>query len=284
MNKINSKVMMCDMHTHSQSSHDSIAKIEDVARACLNKNISVFAVTDHCDIEYCDSIDIPSILESSLSEIENTAVLYRGKIEILKGVEIGEALWNKQYTSELMNKFSFDTIIGSVHAVRYDGYTQPYSTIDFSQMTEKQIDEYVEAYFDDLLEMVKSFDCDIVAHLSCPLRYINGKYGLNVELFKYRDKISKVLDCIVSRLLSLEVNTSGIGSTYNELMPPKWVLEEYKRKGGYLISFGSDAHVPEKVGNGFEYAIKALTECGFDACYFYKNRKPQRVDLLKKDC
>ena len=268
------------MHTHSQSSHDSVAKVTEMAEGCQKNNVSLFAVTDHCDIEFYDKINIPFILESSTNEAHEALKLYNGKIEILKGVEIGEPMWNKSYADKLIDMFPFDVVIGSVHAVKYDGYTQPYSTIDFSAMTKNQIDEYMEQYFKDLLEMVQNFDCDIVAHLSCPLRYINGKYGLNVELSKNKDAILKVLDSIIERALSLEVNTSGIGAPYGELMPPKWVLEEYKKRGGYLITLGSDAHVPEKAGNGFDNVIEVLKNCGFDSYYFYKNRKPYKVQIM----
>lgn len=273
------KKILCDMHVHSQSSHDSSATVADIARACLENNVFAFAITDHCDIEYCNEVDIQSILERSLNETKEAAKLFEGKVEILKGVEIGEAMWNKPYADKLLGTFSYDVIIGSVHAVRYEGYTQPYSTIDFTQMNSCELDKYMEAYFDDLLEMVQNCDCDIVAHLTCPLRYINGKYGLNVELSKYRDKILEILDCIIEKSLSLEVNTSGLGTKYNELMPQKWILEEYKKRGGHLVTLSSDAHTPERIGNGFDSTIQILKDCGFDAYYYYKNRKATRVQI-----
>ena len=277
MNK--TKNILCDMHSHSRNSHDSNAKITDMANACLGKGVRALAITDHCDIQLCNEIDIPSILKSSLDETEETAGLFDGKVEVLKGIEIGEAIWNKELASELLNAFSYDAVIASVHAVRYEGYTDAYSTIDFSKMTDSELDGFMQVYFDDLLETVQYLDCDIVAHLTCPLRYINGKYGRGVDAYKYRDKILEILDVIIKRPLCLEVNTSGIGTPHGELMPPKWILREYKEKGGCLVSLGSDAHSPERIANGFDSTIELLRECGFDAYYYYKQRKPNRIDI-----
>jgi histidinol-phosphatase (PHP family) len=261
--------ILCDMHTHSQSSHDSKARVLDVATSCIERGVCAFAVTDHCDIGYCDSINIASILDTSLNETLEVARKFSDKVEVLAGVEIGEAIWNPSYATELLKGYSYDVVIGSVHAVRYKSYTQPYSTIDFTKMATEELEQYIDKYFDDLLEIVQSADCDVVAHLTCPLRYINGKYGLGVELSKNREKILKILDCIIEKSLSLELNTSGLGTIHNTLMPERWILEEYKKRGGYLITIGSDAHTPEKVANGFEEAIKILKECGFDAYYYY---------------
>ena len=62
-------------------------------------------------------------------------------------------------------------------------------------------------------------------------------------------------------------------------MPEKWVIELYKEKGGRLITLGSDAHVSERVGNGFDKTIKLLKACGFDAYYYYEKRKAVRCQI-----
>ena len=271
--------MMCDMHVHSQNSHDSIAKVIDTAKACIEKGIFAFAVTDHCDIHLCEEADVYSMIEGSLNETKEAQSLLGDKIKILKGVEIGEAIWNMGYTQRILDGLSFDVIIGSVHGVRYKEYTQSYSTIDFRQMTREDLCGYMEKYFDEVLETIKTLDCDIVAHLTCPLRYINGKYKLNLDIFANREKILQILDCIVDKSLSLELNTSGLGTEHNSFMPDLWILEEYRKRGGYLVTLGSDAHIPENTGKFFDTAIEMLKKCGFDSYYYYENRKAVRVAI-----
>jgi histidinol-phosphatase (PHP family) len=121
--------------------------------------------------------------------------------------------------------------------------------------------------------MVSTVDFDIMAHLTCPFRYIVGKYGICVDTRKYESQISKILDCIIEKSICMEINTSGIGTAFGVLMPEKWIIEKYKAKGGYLISLGSDAHAPENAGKGFDSAISLLKSLGFEGYYYFEKRE-----------
>ena len=118
-----------------------------------------------------------------------------------------------------------------------------------------------------------------MAHLTCPLRYINGKYGLGVNSLKYEKQIDKILDYVIEKSIAMEINTSGIGSFYGELMPDPWIIKRFKNKGGYLVTIGSDAHASQHVGNGFDVSINLLKEYGFDSYYYYEKRKAVRVGI-----
>ena len=271
--------MLCDMHVHSQSSHDSTAPVMQTAQACVEKGIGVLAITDHCDIQLCKEQNILELVRRSFTETEQTAKAFEGKVKILKGIEVGEGIWNLGYTAEVLNSFDFDVVIGSVHGVRYEGYFDSYSTIDFSKMSKAQLSGYMAKYFDEVLEMLHTTSCDIMAHLTCPLRYINGKYGLGINSLDYRVQIEKILDHVVENSIAMEINTSGIGSFYGQLMPEPWIIKRFKEKGGYLITLGSDAHMSKNVGNGFDMAISLLKSYGFDSYYYFENRKAIRCQF-----
>ena len=110
------KKILCDMHIHSQSSHDSVSPVSVTAKACVEKGVSAFAITDHCDIQYYESQNVPAIVNSSVLETEEAAREFLGKIKILKGVEIGEGIWNTDYTDKILSSHDFDVVISSVHA------------------------------------------------------------------------------------------------------------------------------------------------------------------------
>lgn len=267
--------LLYDMHVHSQSSHDSVTPVCEIARACGEKGIAAFAVTDHCDVQYFN----PDIVASSVNEAEEAAKEYVGKVKILKGIEIGEAIWDEKISKEILGKYDYDVVISSVHAVRYKTYTDPYSTIDFSKMDECVLDEYIKTYFDELLMMVEQVDCDIMAHITCPFRYIVGKYGINVDIRKYEGQIDKILDCIIEKSISMEINTSGIGTAFGTFMPSEWIIQKFKEKGGYLVTLGSDAHVAQCIGKGFAQATALLKALGFDGYYYYEKRKKVFVKI-----
>ena len=272
-------IILCDMHVHSRSSHDSEASVKDTAVCAVENNASAFAITDHCDIEYYNEHNVFFLIEASFNDATEVAKEFSDKVKILRGVEIGEAIWNKEYTDEILNSFDFDLVIGSVHAVRYKNYTMPYSVIDFSKMSSTEVNEYLNTYFDDLSETVKSVDFDIMAHLTCPLRYINGKYGLKVDTRKYESKIVPILEYIIKNGIAMEINTSGIGSAYDCFMPENWIIKKFKEMGGYLVTLGSDAHISKNVCKDFDKAIDTLRSMGFTGYYYFENRKAIKCQI-----
>ncbi len=275
---IKEKGMIADMHTHSEHSHDSACAISDMAAMQKKRGTAVFAVTDHCDIEYFEAQNLEKLIGDSVKDSEQTAK-GTSDIEILRGVEIGEGIWNEEVTKKIISLTSYDVVIGSVHAVRYEGYTVPYSKIDFKQMGKEKAQDYFDKYFDDVLEMIEKTDFDILAHLTCPLRYINGNFGFGISLSSYKEKIIKILNEIIKKNIALEVNTSCIGSGYNEFMPEEWIIAAYRDMGGTLITLGSDAHTAEYASFGFEKAVAMLKRNGFNTLCYFKNRHIYKYEI-----
>ena len=169
--------------------------------------------------------------------------------------------------------------IGSVHAVRYKDYTDPYSIIDFSELTDVQIDEYLQMYFEEILLTLQKIPCDIMAHLTCPVSYINGKYNRNADVRKYKDKISEILGYIIDNNIAMEINASRFDTNYGAFMPDEWIIRQFKNMGGYLVTIGSDAHTPENAGKNLDKAIEVLRKYDFDGYYYYKNRNSIKCNI-----
>lgn len=280
MNNTYDKVYGFDMHTHSHNSLDSQCSISDMAKNAARNNLRGFAVTDHCDIADYKSLDLHKIIQGSIDEIESVSRLTNGPT-ILKGIEMGEAFWYPEIVSEILKKYDFDVVIGSVHAVKFKMYEMYYSKIDFSTIKNDVLNAYLEAYFNDMITMTEICDFDILAHLSCPLRYINGKYKRSVDLRKYEGKIKKILNNIINRSIALEINTSCVfnSSAYCEFMPEEWIIKMYKDMGGYLITTGSDAHIASNSANRFDELYNLLKRIGFKDTYYYKNRTAVKCPL-----
>ncbi|MBQ5746516.1 MAG: PHP domain-containing protein [Clostridia bacterium] len=261
-----------DMHVHTDASHDCKCPIDEMARAQLEKGVLGFAVTDHCG-----GVDGTDIDKSVLSAIK-CAEEYKGRTEVLRGIELGEVIWNYDIAKSISEKFELDVIIGSVHAVRYKDMTKPYSYIDFSSVTDEDLHGFMSQYFDDMLEMAENADFDILANLTCPLRYINGKYGLGMDISPFSEKIENILKAVIRKGISLEVNTSGT-DTFSDYMPPREVIKKYFDLGGRMVTLGSDAHKAQDASKGFDQGVQMLKDIGFDGIYYYKSRKPVKIKI-----
>ncbi len=266
-----------DMHTHSEHSHDSSCKIEDMARANAKLGTGIFAVTDHFDTASHKTYDVFTPIKKGHAEIAELRKKYPSEL-ILRGIEISEGFRAPEIAKKAREMLDYDVIIGSVHLVRHPRLNYAYSAIDFGALAEEEIYDFLDCYFDDMLTMLEKDDFDILAHLTCPLRYINGKYKRGVSLERYGEKITKILKKIISSGIALEVNTSSI-DMLGDFMPGANILKEYRKLGGYLITLGSDAHVEKNASFGFGAARNALRTLGFENIYYYKNRKPYQIEI-----
>ncbi len=269
-------MIIADMHTHSSNSHDSECSIEDMIASQLKKGTTIMAVTDHFDVAWNEIKDIFTSVLNSNKQAKELSVKYKDNFKVLAGIEVSESFWNSEAAEKGLNMAQYDVIIGSVHCVRYKELTMAYAQLDFSSLSEYDLCGFMNAYFDDMLTMLSSLDFDILAHLTCPLRYIIGKYRLKFDISPYMSKIEKVLKIIIERKIALEINTSSY-DTLSDFMPTTEIIRKYYELGGRMITLGSDAHCAENASKCFDQAINTIKSIGFDSIYYFENRNPQKI-------
>lgn len=268
---------VADMHTHSEHSHDSQCKMEDMYNAQMAKGTAHFAVTDHFDVGSGPAEEILSNIKASYDEACRLNEKH-GNECILKGIEISEGIWGREDYKKAIDLLPYDVVIGSVHRVSYKSITDAYSREDFSSLTADELTNFMHKYFADMQEMVRTLDFDILAHLTCPIRYIEGRYKIKLSLEPFDDEINAILEGIIKRGIALEVNTSSL-NVINEFFPPRQIIKRYREMGGCLVTIGSDAHVAQNAAAGLDEAVATLREAGFDSIYCYRKRKPCRIEL-----
>lgn len=265
---------MFDLHIHSKNSHDSHQTLTEICERAIHRKLAGVAVCDHADTWFFDKDGTEARIALCMKEIEEARTQFGDRLEILKGIEMAEYLDHPVRASALQNAHGYDVILGSVHSILYEDITDAYSRIDFSEMPREKLMGFLRVYFEKMSEMIEKTDFDVLTHLTCPLRYINGKYGRNVDILHFKNEIYDILKAIIRRDIALEVNTSGIGSAYGDYMPCKELLRMYADIGGKRITLGSDAHTPQHIGNAFSETAAMLTSLGFSEYCVFRQRKP----------
>ena len=270
---------MYNSHTHTKNSHDANAEIGELCREALKNKITGFAVTDHCDISYLNEPWVMQGISGSLKDILWAKENYGDKLFIGMGIEIGEAIFNPSAANKIINQNPWDVILSSVHLVSNMPWEVPFSQIDFSKADNELIDKFLLQYFVDMLHMIEITDFDILSHLTVPLRYIVKKYKRDIDIKKYYPIIEYILNQIIKRDISLEINTSGFITSENYFMPDEDIINIYKSIGGKRVSLGSDAHTVTALMSGLQQAAEMLKSKGFDTATYYKARKPISFQL-----
>ena len=274
-NYITTPNFRADMHNHTNSSEDSKCPIDDLCISHIEKGTSAFAVTDHFNIEANGGEkDICSFIYDSFEKATIAQEKYGDKIEILRGIEVGAAMWDKDIAQEMLSSLDFDVVIGSVHTAKTKDISIPYSWMDFTDVSQDKIEALLESYFNEVLNTALYSDYDILAHINCPYRYLNGKFHKGLDELKYEPIIREILSAVIKRGKSLEVNTSNCSFAPSFFMPDNRILSIYHDLGGTLLTMGSDAHVAANARISFDEAEKMLKNLGFTELCVYRKRKP----------
>ncbi len=271
--------VVADMHTHSNHSHDCCEKMADTRAAQERAGTSFAAVTDHSDIGFYKTRDVFDCIYNSSQEVLTLNSRNDSSCRLLMGVEIGEGSFFPDKLRQVEKLCDYDVIIGSMHSQIRKGELEAYSKSDFSKYSDDEIDAYLKNYFADIKKMLEIADFDILAHLTCPLRYITGRYGKMTHIENYNDDIDDILKSIIKKGIALELNTSSLSLALGDFIPDANILKRYRELGGYLITLGSDAHVKEEASANFTAALKHLKALGFENIYYFKKRRPYQCKI-----
>jgi len=228
-------------------------------RSCeraIEVGLPAIAFTEHADWalvhEGQHSVDIAGYLDA----VERCRAKFKD-LRILTGVELGEPHWFPKETAEVLAAGPLDQVHGSIHCIRLGG-----RLIDASQFRERPGIDFREAvteYFRETLAMVESGQpFETLAHLDYPKRYwLDGLAPYREE--DYEAVIRAILVAAAHTGRVLEVNTTR-GRT---LCPDITVVRWWREVGGQAVQYGSDAHQPDKVAEGFMLATQMVEAAGF---------------------
>lgn len=267
---------MFDTHTHCCFSHDSITQPEDMIIYAINKGLDYIAFTDHCDkdlimlkeFDWVRQIDLPNRFEH-LYALQRK---YQDKITVGVGLECGFRKNSDHLYKEILNTYPTDIIINSIHIVEDEDC---YYNSFFEKRTKEQ------SYSQYLCAVRKSLDCDydydVVGHLG----YVSRRATYDKKYFDYAsfaNQIDDILLTIINKNKALEINTHSRG-TESDFLPTIEILQRYKELGGKLITFASDSHIIDRIGEKYQLVCDMLKNLGFEKIYKYVKHIPIAVNL-----
>jgi histidinol-phosphatase (PHP family) len=273
--KMNDKVKF-DLHTHHDRCGHAEGKIRDYIEAAINEGLKVIGIADHSPyFSHEEDQPFPHItmarseFPNYVNEVLRLKELYSGKIDVLLGVESDFFPEHVEVYRQYFDRYPFDYIIGSVHQVdgvsifkrdRWDGLTEQ------EKMTTK------ENYYSLIEQSAKSGMFHILGHIDAMKGYYPAFSSIQTKAIEHTLKVIGEYD------MSIEINTSGKTKDVGGWYPSDDILELAKHFG-VKVTFGSDAHVPDRVGDEFEIVQKHLKEMGFKEWVYFKEKQRIHVNL-----
>lgn len=280
---------LIDCHTHTHFSPDSDEAPENMINKAISLGLSAYAVTDHCEcnrwysMEHYgahengyDTWNFDQNFERSVSCITEMKEKYSGKLNLICGVELGQATHDFEVAEKVVSDKRLDFVIGSMHQLPNN---DDFAFIKYENYDYYGIMSLIEDYYNELLALCRWGKFDILGHVTYTLRYIEGDAGIKVDMKRFEETIRECFKEVVRHGKGIEINTSGLRQKYGKPFPDLEILKIYKEVGGEILSLGSDAHCAEDLGKGIKECSELAKQAGFRHIAYFKNRQPNFIKL-----
>ena len=261
-----------DMHVHTDNSLDGIHSPMFMCEQAVEKQLRAIAFCDHCETDKFYEDKYNHMIFHSSFECTKARSAFEGQLLVLIGIEIGQPFADIELADKIINNGKYDVVLGSIHTpagFECDVKNIPYDKIDVYQ--------FMKNYFNELSELAQWKGCDILSHITCPMRRIQGKYNIDFDYSKVQNEIDILLETIIKNDKVLEINTSGLRQAMGRTMPDIDIIKRYKQLGGKYISIGSDSHSAYDVGAGVREGMLIAKQCGFDTLSFFVERQLMEI-------
>lgn len=258
-------MLPADNHVHSEWSWDTHAtSMAETCRRAVALGVPSVAFTEHVDFRRWGPGDgrgdlvlpvderpavTPLDVEGYLAGVEECRARFPD-LRVVTGIEAGEPHLFPAAVAAVLAAGPFERVLGSLHSVVEDGRLVKVSTARDRDRT-----AVMWRYLAELVTLVETSSVfEVLAHADFPRRDWPAHAGYREKDFEagYRE----VFAALAASGRVLEVNTRG----------PLWsqtVVGWWRDEGGRAVSFGSDAHVAQRVGARFASAVDVVEAAGF---------------------
>lgn len=277
---------LIDCHSHTYHSPDAADSVLAMCEKAMSLGLKAYAVTDHCEVnrfygaehysaapkEY-DTYHFDLDFEKAMQENLRIKDALAGKLNFLSGVELGQATFDLPVADKIAADTRLDFIIGSMHQVPDE---DDFAFIDYSRYDAQAL---VGRYYEEVLRLCRWGKFDVLAHLTYPLRYIEGEKGVKVDLTPFEETIRAAFKILIQSGKGIEINTSGLRQKYGKAFPSLEYIQLFREMGGEILSLGSDAHCVADLGKGITEGAEMAKAAGFKHLCYFKERKPVFVAI-----
>lgn len=269
--------MKFDLHTHHFRCGHADGNIRDYVEAGIAAGLSVIGISDHTPyFGHSEDQPFPRIAMAKkdfagyVEEVLQLKQEYAGKIDVLLGIESDYFPTHAETYRRVLSQYPFDYVIGSVHSVND---VSIFNKNRWKKLSEAQRIADKETYYALIRESARSGMFQILGHIDA----MKGNYPAFSDI-PADAAIDDTLRTIAEHNVAIEINTSGKTKLSGGWYPSDAILERALHFG-VDVTFGSDAHIPQRVADEWNEVAKRLKEIGFTEWVYFKNKQRVSVPL-----
>lgn len=260
--------LLYESHCHTPLCKHAYGEPEEFAAAALERNFKGITFTCHCPLPEGNSAHVrmsPEQFPEYLELIAATRAAYAGKLDVRTGIESDYFPGVEPWLEKLHARAPLSHVLGSVHYQLAD-YRKTYFKND--------VPAYQRLYFEHLAMSAETGLFDTLAHPDL----VKNESPSEWNFARLRDDLCRALDRIAKTGVAMELNTSGKLKRVAEMNPslPQLIL---MRERGIPVVIGADAHVAERVGDGYREALELLLTAGYAEVSYFVDRKRRNLSI-----
>lgn len=275
-------MITADIHTHTHYFHGKNT-VREMYQSAVEKKLSYYGFSEHTplpegfscllyregDMNAAFDDYIRDVLELKAEVEEYNKNAEHKKPQVLLGMELDFTPAYPDYMENIINRYPFDYIIGTVHFVE----KQNIGLWDTEKASQKEKFQFFEDYYAFICQMAKWGRADIIAHPDFVKIHCIEDFHTWLQTAQALECLHETCKIIKNSGMVLEVSTGGLNKACKEIHPSPKVMEiaaEHK----IPISFASDTHNIKNVANAFDDLADFARKYGYKEHTVFINRKP----------
>ncbi|MBL9189144.1 MAG: histidinol-phosphatase [Opitutaceae bacterium] len=260
--------LLYEMHSHTPLCKHARGEPEAYAAVAEARGLKGIVITCHCPLpdgishavrmtpeQYGDYVDL----------VARAREKFAGRVDVRLGLESDFYPGVEPWLEKLHARVPLHHVLGSVHTQVPD-YRGRYFHGDYFA--------YQQTYFEHLAQSAETGLFDTLAHPDL----VKNEAPEEWQFARIEPFILRALDRIAKTGVAMELNTSGVNKALPEMNPGDRILAHIHARGIPVV-IGADAHRPERVGDGYELALRRLEAVGFREVSFFLDRRRQSVPI-----
>lgn len=262
--------MLTDYHTHTFRCGHGKGTTDEYVKRAIERGIGEIGLTEHLWLYWLPEAERPrewatpeNEFAAHYAEMLETRERFRGRINVRISVEADFVAGHEAHLLEILSRFEFDFVLGSVHYM--DGWLIDAPENEF-KYREQRVAEIYRRYFANLQQAMRLGCFDVTAHFDLP-----KKFGFLPEE-DLTALAHETLDVAAECGVALEISTAGLRKPVGEIYPAPVLLPEMRRRGIPIV-LSSDAHAPDEVGRDYETSVRLARAAGYEEVATFDRRR-----------
>lgn len=267
------EIFPCDTHIHTARCGHATGGDDELVEAAIARGLAAIALTDHAPFYWLPRerhdptlAMALGVLPEYVEDVLALAERYRGRIEVLLGLEADYIPGQEDALSRLLGTYPFDVVLGSVHWLDDWVLDAPSSVVRYRQ-DQAAVDVIWARYAELLIGAARSGLFDVLAHLDLP-----KKFGFRATQ-PFAGRQSEVVSAVAASGCAVELSSAGRRKPVGEDYPAPDLVRELAAAGVRFV-LSSDAHAPAEVGFAFGDLVAGASACGVHEVLVYRRRTP----------